>query len=159
MLTPALIDWDYIEMLNVPIGRQKLGITNIGGFMPVDHAEVTGPFDTISAVLVDVTGLVIQIPVQVKSRIMIWMSMDLDGVGGGGPTRIGYTASVDGVDLVEYFLDFSASDEFSAGALNHVTGNVTPGVHTIKGRVRRISGPQTARVTIGMLTVLAIPVP
>lgn len=159
MLTPTLIDWDVVEMLNIPIGRQKLGITNLGGFIPLDHAEVTGPFDTTSATLVDVPNLVVNLIVQVKSRIMLWLSIDLDGVGGGGPTRIGYTVSIDGVDQTEYFLDFSASDTFNTGAMNHVSGNVLAGVHTVQARMRRISGPQTARATVGMLTCMAMPVP
>lgn len=151
------IDWDRYEMFNSPIGRQKLGCAGPAGTMiPADHADVTAQFNTTSAVLVDIPGMIVTLNVPYSCRYMCNFSADLDGTSGGNLTRIGYALAVDGVNGDEYFLDFANPDNFMAGVVTHLTPVLSAGTHVFTVRMRRVSGTQVATFYLGMLTVVAL---
>lgn len=124
--------------------------------IPAAHIDVNVPFTTISAVMVDITGMVVTVTSTIPCKLLLAITGDWNATGGGSATAIGYCVNVDGVDEDEQHMDFAASDTDSTGAIVHITAVLAAGSHTVKARMRRISGSQTAQFTSGMLTAIAL---
>lgn len=127
------------------------------GLLPSGHVDVNVPFSTVSAVLVDVTGMVITVTTTTPCKILCGMTGEASITGGGTATTIGYAINIDGTDSDEQHVDLTNSDADTSIDLEHIPAAVfQPGTHTAKLRMRRVSGTQTVQFTSGMLTVIGL---
>lgn len=140
--------WRYIR-------RRLLGMKSTGE-VPSAHVDVNTPFSTTSATLVDITGAVVTLANTIPCKFQVIFTADFNATGAGSAITLAYAISVDGVDEDEQHIDFSHSDADETGALAHITAALTVGVHTIKARMRRAAGTQTAQFTSGMLSAVAM---
>lgn len=139
--------------------RQKYSIALTGRALsqiPSAHVDVNAPFNTTNAALVDITGMVLTLANTLACKFLVSLTGDFNTTGAGTATSIAYAVNVDGVDHDEQHLDFANVDTDQTGALVHTSLTLSPGTHTIKGRMRRVSGTQTAVFTSGMLTAVAL---
>lgn len=140
--------------------RSQPGITSVPPATPTTipsaHTDVNTPFTTTSASLVDISGLTASITNTIQCSILVLLTADFNATGAGGATTVAYAINLDGTDSDEQHIDFSSADTDQTGAIAHIFAAVAAGVHTVKGRIRRVSGTQTAQFSQGMVTAVAL---
>lgn len=140
--------WFYIK-------KRLIGLKSTG-LIPAEHVDVNTPFTTTSAVLVDITGMTVTITNTIACKFLLMITGDFNATGAGGATTVAYALNIDGVDADEQHIDFSVTDTDQTGALMHITGVIAAGSHTVKGRMRRVSGTQTAQFSQGTVSAVAL---
>ena len=125
---------------------------------PVEHADIPGPVTTTSATLVDIPSSTIQLTNTTSAVLLVWLTITAD-LNPGTNSTIGAAISIDGVDSNETQVFISGGTAWVCVHITEASGvasavPIAPGLHTVKGRYRRVSGTGTIEINGGEITAL-----
>lgn len=126
--------------------------------MPVAHGDIPGPVTTTSATLVDIPSSSLSVTNTTSAVLLVWLTVTAD-LSAGTNTTIACAVNIDGVDSNETQVFISGGTAWVVVHLTESSGvssavPIAPGLHTVKGRYRRVSGTGTVEINGGEITAL-----
>ena len=118
--------------------------------------ELVAPITTVSATLVDITGLTVTVTLNNTARILAFLVFSCSSTGGGSNALGGWAVSIDGTDGTEMQRFLSGSNDQGIGAAMMRSAAKTAGAYTINGRHRRVSGSKTISTDLATLIVVVM---
>ena len=148
-LTPATTNYD-LEL--APNGTGSV----LGALAPSVKDAVTVQ-TTVSATLVDITGLSQSVTLAEAGAIWAVMTFQASTTGGGGATVGAWAISINSVDSVELQRNLSGTSDAGIGCVQHLA-SLAAGTYTVTGRHRRVSGASTLN-TVADLVAICVAAP
>lgn len=141
----------------VVLGRIIRSTLTARPLIPMQFVEVNSQQTTVNGALVDIPGLSVNLTLYRPAMVAAVLTFDAELVSGAA-SLLAVAINMHGGDHAEHQQSLTNASDHHVGAVAHAHDDpFDPGVHTIKGRFRRVSGTGTVGIDRCAMLVWALP--